>query len=102
MCHQELCTATEERQQVIDQSPLGGIAGDGGREDMKISDLFYSPHRLLSFQPVNGGLDCCVGRLTFLGKIILNFADRGLASRPKYLHNPEFQLRKLGCSHLYS
>ena len=92
MRHYRLCAPTEERQQVVDQLPLRGIAGDRSFENVKVTHLPDATHSILRFQAINGCLDRCLGRSAFFGESLLNLADGGLALTPQHLHDLKLEL----------
>src|SRR5208337_3037203 len=91
--HHGLSAPAEQRQQVVDQPPLRGVAGDCRCENVKITDFPGATQGLLPFQTINGSLDGRVGWSVPLGKCFLNFANGGLAPSPQRLHDLKFELR---------
>ena len=83
MRHDGLSAPAEQRQQIVDQPPLRGVAGDCRFENVKIADFLDAAQSLLPFQTINGGLDGRVGGPVLLGKCFLNFANGGLAPSPQ-------------------
>src|ERR1019366_3082814 len=92
MRHDRLRAAAEEREEVVDELPLRGIARDGGLENVEVSDFFYAANGLLAFQTIDSGLDGGVCRPAFFWEGFLNLADGGLAAVPERLHNLQFEL----------
>ena len=100
MRHYGLRAPAEQRQQVVDQPPLRGVARDGRFENVKIADFFDAAQSLLPFQAINGGLDGCVGGSFLLGESFLDFANGGLAPCPKLLHDLKFEFGQLRFAHI--
>src|SRR5208283_731919 len=99
MRHDRLSASPEQRQQVIDQFSLGGVAGERGLEDVKVTDLLDATNGLFPFQAINRGLDGGVSWSAFFGESFLDLADGGLALTPKSLHDLKFELCQFWFGH---
>src|SRR6266404_7020479 len=99
MRHYGLRAPTEQREQVVDQSALRGSAGDGGLENVEVTDLLDAAHGLLCFQSVNGCLNRRIGWPAFFGKRLLNLPDGNLSLTPQRVHDLKFELCQFGFRH---
>src|ERR1700722_11737778 len=100
MRHYWLRASSEEREQVVDQAALCGVARDGCRENVKVTDLSDALHDILGFEPVHSGLDRRISRLAFFGEGILNLANRRFTASPQCFHDLELELGKFRRRHV--
>src|ERR1044071_4194428 len=102
MRHHGLGLAAEKGEEFIYQSAVRIIARDGSFEYVGIADALHNPHSPLGFQPVDRGLDRCVGGPPRFGEGLLNLANRAWPPGPDHLHDLQFQLGKPGGCHDYA
>src|SRR6185312_744237 len=89
--HHRLRPAAEKRQQFVNQTALGRMAGNDGFKDMRIAYFFCAAKHLLLFHPVNGGLHSGISGAAPFREGLLNFADGGGAALPQYFHDLQFE-----------
>lgn len=62
MRHYQFCSATEQRQQLVNQSTLRVVSRDDRLKDICVADALDATQGLLPFQAIYGGLHCRIGR----------------------------------------
>jgi hypothetical protein len=102
MRHDGLRPAAEQAEQVVDDAPLSGGAGDDGLENVGVADLLDAPDGVLALEPVHGRLNRGVGGPTGLGKGLLDLTDRRRSPGPEDVHDLQLEFRQAARGHLHS
>jgi hypothetical protein len=90
-----LGATAEEGEEFVEEAALGGLAGNKGRKDVEVADLFDAAERAFFLEAVHDCLNRGVGGTPGFGDGLLDFTDRGLAGGPESLHDGEFGLGEL-------
>src|SRR5271168_85426 len=101
MRHHRLRVPAEERQQIVNQPALRGIPGYGRFKNMEVAHFLDAAQSLLSFQPIDGGLNGGVGWPVAFWKCLLDLADGSGAAGPQRIHDLKLEFGQLGLSHSF-
>src|SRR5262249_1632564 len=86
--------ASEQFEQIIDETEMSRLSGYNRFEDESGADLLYLSQGALVFEPPDDRLDGCVSDLFVFGQSFVNLSDRAVAEAPEDLHDFDLKLGK--------